>query len=888
MGQKTALFYKNWQLTKKQKAGFICQVLSPLICLGLIKLLLHFITSANISPNAMTGTDIIPSTIYPCNLLTPKWAPFYEDLYLVNNPTRINRWAALNEKLKLKFEDWLSRQPGLFKYYAFNDVGENELNPKWEYTEKNTNEELNRELIKNVKTLNTYDRFRLSVSTDLPDSSCLIKRISEKYGVDVDIQVNNIIYNRYHRKNGDSMYDEFNFDPTEKLNNTERKRKWSSGKVLIVSTESSIAHMNYFTNLHLQSIFHDDLVNIISVVSPTVDKGFIMEFFNMALSIVTIHLFPCALCLGFPLMLFVLVLEKEENIKNLLDVNGLVTINYWVAFFFYNFVILEVVTTTFLLVGAYYIDIDFFVKTNFWINFYFMSLWNMAQIAFALFASTYIKSTTVATLIGYTSSIFLVSFICIVSQLLFPNPAKIFTVFYFFPQTSFVRFFYLSISKCIDFKCYRTFWSLFEGEMKTVMISMHLNIIFYFLLGLILNEEKFRKLLKIDKVFKFFKKILFEDKKEKLRYLRAQSDLDHSVVIETDGFTEEKHFSAEKYEEKIIKGDFEKNKDVILTAKKVSKSFKCSTGTKIALSDFSIKIEKGKIFGLLGPNGAGKTTFLSIATNILESDEGKIWIDGNRTNDRTLHSGNIGFCPQFDILWPQLNVLQHLIFLGMFKGFSKKEAISSAKRLIKRVDLQDDFTKKSRQLSGGMKRRCSLAMALTGDPKIIFLDEPSSGLDPVKRRHFWSLIKEVTKDKAALITTHLMEEADTLCDEIGIITTGKLRCIGNSIFLKNQFTDGIKIQIVLKKELKTNEEKLEEYLMFMKGRIKGLTVEEVSQGNMRIVVKNKDVSFSEVFDAMTGEESGESVEDWSLSLGSLEDVFLNVVKRYRESNIFRG
>ena len=92
-----------------------------------------------------------------------------------------------------------------------------------------------------------------------------------------------------------------------------------------------------------------------------------------------------------------------------------------------------------------------------------------------------------------------------------------------------------------------------------------------------------------------------------------------------------------------------------------------------------------------------------------------------------------------------------------------------------------------------------MGIALTGKPRIIFLDEPSSGLDPVKRRHFWSLIQENCSDKAVLLTTHLMEEADTLCDQIGIITTGQLRCIGNSISLKNSLTEGTKLQIVLKK-----------------------------------------------------------------------------------------
>jgi ATP-binding cassette, subfamily A (ABC1), member 3 len=92
-----------------------------------------------------------------------------------------------------------------------------------------------------------------------------------------------------------------------------------------------------------------------------------------------------------------------------------------------------------------------------------------------------------------------------------------------------------------------------------------------------------------------------------------------------------------------------------------------------------------------------------------------------------------------------------------------------------------------------MKRRCCLAPAMIGDSSTIFLDEPSSGLDPVKRRQFWQLIKNLTQEKAVLLTTHLMEEADTLCDEIGIITNGRLRCVGTAIGLKKTYSEGYKL-----------------------------------------------------------------------------------------------
>ena len=119
--------------------------------------------------------------------------------------------------------------------------------------------------------------------------------------------------------------------------------------------------------------------------------------------------------------------------------------------------------------------------------------------------------------------------------------------------------------------------------------------------------------------------------------------------------------------------------------------------------------------------------------------------------------------------------------MAMFKGSFYKQSIIEAKKLARSVGLKDDYQKKVKQLSGGMKKRCSLAMALTSDPKVILLDEPSSGLDPVKRRQFWATIKQHSKGKAVLLTTHLMEEAEALNTVIAVLNKGEKQCEGTSI-----------------------------------------------------------------------------------------------------------
>lgn len=499
-----------------------------------------------------------------------------------------------------------------------------------------------------------------------------------------------------------------------------------------------------------------------------------------------------------------------------------------------------------------------------------------------------------------------------------------------------------------------------DKELSYVYIMMHLNAVGYLLIGLVFNEPSIVNKYGLKKIIDFFTKEKFVDpaeeeaKKLEKRGTRTSKGLtrisdEYSTLneellasIRDDNLKSleqglDTHISIQQYQELVQNVDH-KDQNFVLVAKGLTKAYPCSQGVKRALTNFSIKIEKGKIFGLLGPNGAGKTTFLSCVTGSVMQDKGQAWICGNDTQNRSLHAGNIGFCPQFDILWPQLNVFEHLKFMAMFKGMDEKEVDQSVHELIKEVDLEKDYKKLAVELSGGMKRRCSLAMSLTANPKIVFLDEPSSGLDPVKRRHFWSLVKKVTQEKAVLLTTHLMEEADTLCSEIAIVTTGKMRCVGNSLYLKKTFTEGIKIQIVLNPDICTTGQ----FMQRVKRKLKGVKLHAEFQGTLTLTVKdeagslssspsrrmsaipeqeseatsnsehalNNDDSDEEINEGPNSnydQESGNKlsslfqtmqefirpkdqneqavVNDWSISLGSLEDVFLNVVRQYKESNI---
>jgi ABC-type multidrug transport system ATPase subunit len=203
-------------------------------------------------------------------------------------------------------------------------------------------------------------------------------------------------------------------------------------------------------------------------------------------------------------------------------------------------------------------------------------------------------------------------------------------------------------------------------------------------------------------------------------------------------------------------------------------------------------------FGLLGPNGAGKTTLISMLTGMTNPDHGNAWIGGfDIGEDIGKAQLQMGVCPQFDLLWPQLTVQEHLTFYARLKGVTGDNLGQRVKEAIEEVNLTNFSSFLASSLSGGMKRRLSIAVSLVGDPQIVFLDEPSTGLDPDNRRQIWEVLVRCQERRALFLTTHMMEEADALCHRIGIITHGALRTVGNQLRLKKDYGQGYRLSFSL-------------------------------------------------------------------------------------------
>ena len=199
-----------------------------------------------------------------------------------------------------------------------------------------------------------------------------------------------------------------------------------------------------------------------------------------------------------------------------------------------------------------------------------------------------------------------------------------------------------------------------------------------------------------------------------------------------------------------------------------------------ALDDLSLKVAKGELFGLLGPNGSGKTTTINILCGLLKPTSGTAEICGHDVQkDPTKVKELIGVCVQETAIYPYLTGAENVDLFGNLYTVDKTELYKRREKLLDKMGLSEDAKRRAGKYSGGMKRRLSLILALINDPQIAFLDEPTVAMDPQSRHAVWDFLKELKKEeKTIILTTHYMEEAEELCDRVGIIDHGKLIAIG--------------------------------------------------------------------------------------------------------------
>ena len=290
---------------------------------------------------------------------------------------------------------------------------------------------------------------------------------------------------------------------------------------------------------------------------------------------------------------------------------------------------------------------------------------------------------------------------------------------------------------------------------------------------------------------------------------------------------------------------------------------KKSYGNTLALQKVNLSIKKGEFFGLLGPNGAGKTTTISILTGLVFRDEGSTLVFGEDTVENFRYTrSKIGIAAQeLSVDW-FFSIEKLLYFQAGYYGLSKKDAKESVNSLLERLGLDKKRSSRLRQLSGGMKRRFQLAKALVHDPDIIILDEPTAGVDVELRRSLWKYLNELhSEGKTILLTTHYIEEAEQLCENIAIIDEGKILKKGSPKKLTQELgSSGITIKIG------DVRNKFGSFLTDYSYTF--------SDNRLHFSVKNPDVAMPDIIQKLS--DNNIKIHSVESNSSSLEDVFLDL------------
>jgi ABC-2 type transport system ATP-binding protein len=316
--------------------------------------------------------------------------------------------------------------------------------------------------------------------------------------------------------------------------------------------------------------------------------------------------------------------------------------------------------------------------------------------------------------------------------------------------------------------------------------------------------------------------------------------------------------------------------DAILQTNGLSKVFTSGKGKKVkkveAVKGVDLEVKQGEIFGFLGPNGAGKSTTLNMLTTLSIPTSGKAMVAGfdllkhpQRVREQIGYVSQAGGADTF------ANAYENLLLQARLYGISKPEASKKAKELVERFQMTEFVEREARTYSGGQKRRLELALGIVHQPKLVFLDEPTTGLDPQSRAYFWEEIKHLKEDGMTIfLTTHYLEEADNLCDRVAIIDHGTIVAVGTQLELKRQI--GAESIIV---EFKGEKDSESAKVLF--GSLQFVQKIIPQENKLYLYVQNGEGLIAEVLRMLDKEKI--AIQTIGLSRPSLDDVFLQKTGR---------
>eukprot|EP00924_Labyrinthula_sp_SR-Ha-C_P000002 maker-scaffold_101-snap-gene-0.4-mRNA-1 protein AED:0.18 eAED:0.20 QI:0/0/0/1/0.33/0.25/4/0/1756 len=307
----------------------------------------------------------------------------------------------------------------------------------------------------------------------------------------------------------------------------------------------------------------------------------------------------------------------------------------------------------------------------------------------------------------------------------------------------------------------------------------------------------------------------------------------------------------------------------------LSKFFSSGSGTVRAVNEVDLDVYEGEILSLLGHNGAGKTSLLRILSGAYKPTKGDARVYGAQlTKSLDKIRSSLGFCPQENLLYPELTVFEHLKFYLKVKGVGGNERVL-VERSAAEVGLSTKLHTRASSLSGGMKRRLSLAISMVGGSKVVFVDEPTSGVDPWNRRALWDILKNCKEGRVIILTTHFMDEAEILGDRIAIMSEGTVKCNGSFLFLRDAFGAGYQLSCIKTPDESFGVKCEDKVLQTISGS--ELIAEEANE-LLFYLPSNQAPTFSKLFEELDDliEQQNINITTYGVSGTTMEEIFLKV------------
>ncbi|KAJ3409337.1 hypothetical protein HDV05_004476 [Chytridiales sp. JEL 0842] len=586
-------------------------------------------------------------------------------------------------------------------------------------------------------------------------------------------------------------------------------------------------------------------------------------------------LYPFGVSFLLPIFVGVLVKEKEERVEIMLTMNGVkkwaFTLAHYVTFY-----VLYILSTIVFLASGRGARLELFSNTAQALLVILFLIWGNVQITLAFLFSFLFRKTRIAYITTFL--IILVSVIISISTARLFRGQTVPTAYLIWPPFAFYRA--LSVlnsaatSKLVGGY---TLDMLQPGdEVLSCLIALLVGWAVYGLIAVYLAEiigggdfgVKKSWLWPFEEVGRWWKsrqrrKVHTSDGVG-VEKQGSQGSLQEALAIqldEADLLKEDDDVREER--NRVVSGilDPKAYPLIIKNMRKIYKPRGGGTKPKLAVKDVTFAAERGTIFGLLGITGiySPSSGVGLLGGKLVGKEQGEV-------------NGKMGICPQFDILWEDLTICEHLYFYSRLKGVSKEDEQRAVQIALETVSLGSLEHRLTKRLSGGEKRRLSIAIALLGKPEVVFLDEPT-GLDPEVRRLIWNIVQTSKSDKTIILTTHSMEEAEALCHRIGIMSHGTLRCIANPLRLKELYGSGMKLFF------NAEEEKMEGACEWVEGllpdgwrRVDAFTTSTsyefpTSSGNV----------VPHLFEQIESEKDAHGILDWGISQTTLEEVFLRLI-----------